>query len=162
MEGHPPAGGPAGPPMGLSEPYEGQRMQGDPYQTQPQQGYPPQQGYGSPRGAYRVQQQGGGGSGMGDRAAEVAQTVGRHIRTPETKPFYATSEFLVWLLTAVGLLIAGAVIDNGDHGDVLRANTVWLLITILSFAYIISRGISKSGTRYRNDNRGNGDGYGGY
>jgi len=27
--------------------------------------------------------------------------------------------------------------------------TVWTLITIVSFAYIISRGISKAGTKYR-------------
>jgi len=76
--------------------------------------------------------------------------VGRHIHTPETKAFFKTSEFAVWVLTVIGLLIAGAVVDSSDgSADVLRANTVWLLITVISFAYIISRGISKAGTKYR-------------
>jgi len=79
--------------------------------------------------------------------------VGRHIRTPETKPFYKSSEFAVWVITVVGLLIAGASVGDNGHGDVLRANTVWLLITVISFAYIISRGISKAGTKYRDGNR---------
>jgi hypothetical protein len=124
----------------------GQHPQGAPYQPGPPQGYvqqPPYQG----------QQQ---GPGVGERAAEVAQTVGRRIRTPETKPFYMTSEFLVWLFTVLGVLIAGAVVDSGDHGDVITANLVWILVTVISFAYIISRGISKAGTKYRSDGRGGG------
>ena len=101
--------------------------------------------------------------GVGDRAAEVMQNVGRTMRTPETKPFFLTSEFLVWLITVAALVIAGAVVDSGDHGDVLRANLVWILFTAVSFAYIISRGISKAGTKYRDRDQGSGysgDGYG--
>ena len=131
------------------------------YQQQPPQ--PPQPGYGDPQGyggqGYGGQGYGGQGydqpsPGAGERAAQVAHRIDRHIRTPETKPFYKASEFMVWLLVTIGLLIAGAVVDNGDHGDVLRANTVWILITILSFAYIISRGISKAGTKYNGGNSG--------
>jgi len=70
--------------------------------------------------------------------------------TPETKAFFKTSEFAVWTLTVIGLLIAGAVVDASKGStDAFRANTVWTLITIVSFAYIISRGISKAGTKYR-------------
>jgi hypothetical protein len=99
--------------------------------------------------------------GVGDRAADMMQSVGRHIRTPETKPFFMTSEFLVWLITVVSIVIAGAVVGSGDHGDVLRANLVWILFTAVSFAYIISRGISKAGTKYR-DRDGGGSSYRGY
>lgn len=80
----------------------------------------------------------------------------RHVRTPETKPFFQTSEFAVWALTVIGLLIAGAAVTAGPTGDVLRANTVWTLITVISFAYIISRGISKAGSKYRDRDGGPG------
>jgi hypothetical protein len=92
----------------------------------------------------------------------MMQNVGRHIRTPETKPFFMTSEFLVWLITVICLVIAGAVVGSGDHGDVMRANLVWILFTVISFAYIISRGISKAGTKYRDRDGSSGGGYRGY
>jgi hypothetical protein len=118
----------------------------------------PAGGYPSPTAAYAPAPQGyvppgydghQQGPGVGERASEVAQAFGRHVRTPETKPFYKTSEFMVWLVTVLGVLIAGATIDNSDHGDVLRANLVWVLVTVISFAYIITRGISKAGTKYQ-------------
>lgn len=119
---------------------------------------PPQPGYGNPAGyggpGYANQGYDQPTPGAGERAAQVAHRIDRHIRTPETKPFYKASEFMVWVIVTIGLLIAGAVVDNGDHGDVLRANLVWILITIVSFAYIISRGISKAGTKYRGDDSG--------
>ena len=122
-------------------------------QQPPQPPMQPPQGYGGQPQAY-------GEPGMQDRATQAVQTVGRHIKTPETKEFFKTSEFMVWLLTVVAVLIAGLVISGGDD-DELGATTVWTLVTVLSFGYIVSRGISKSGTR-----RGYGDapmdrGYGG-
>ncbi len=131
----------------------------------PQQG-PYQQGpgggYGQPYPGQQ-QQYPGHQPGIGDRATDMMQNVERHLRTPETKPFFMTSEFLVWLITVICLVIAGAVVDSGDHGDVLRANLVWILFTAISFAYIISRGISKAGTKYRDrDGGGGGNGGGGY
>jgi len=95
------------------------------------------------------------GPGMQERAAQAFQTVSRHVRTPETKEFFKTSEFAVWVITVLGLLIAGASIGGGND-DEFPASVVWTLVTALSFAYIISRGISKAGTR-----RGDGDGHGG-
>ena len=74
------------------------------------------------------------GTGTG---AEIA----RQVATPETKEFYKTSEFLVWGLTTIGLMIAAATVD------VLDANTLWRYLTWLTAAYIVSRGISKFGTR---------------
>lgn len=95
----------------------------------PQQ-YPP--GY----DPYGQQQQGGH-----DRAAEAAAFSRKHIRTPETKEFFKTSEFMIWALTAITLLIAGAASEQFDGGR------VWLYFTIASAAYILSRGIAKAGTR---------------
>jgi len=61
----------------------------------------------------------------------------------ETKAFYKTSEFMVWLLSVVGVLVVTYVDDSGSlsnwHG--------WLLIAVLSAAYMLSRGVAKSATR---------------
>jgi hypothetical protein len=115
----------------------------------------PQPGYGQqpPPGAYPPQQQQpyGGGGGVGDVAAQVQ----RAVRTPETKPFFLTSEFLVWLIAVIALFIAGAATGD-DNGDDLPASVVWTLFTAISFAYIISRGISKAGAKYGGAPRGRG------
>lgn len=76
-----------------------------------------------------------------DRAAEAAAFARKHIRTPETKEFFKTSEFMIWALTVVVLVIAGAASEQFDGGR------VWLYFTIASAAYIVSRGIAKAGTR---------------
>lgn len=81
----------------------------------------------------------------------TADLVRRHISTPETKEFFKTSEFAVWFVTIIGLLIAGAISEN------LFSNLVWILITATSFAYIVSRGIAKAGAK-----RGWGAGPGAY
>lgn len=112
------------------------------------QAYPPQgqHGYGQ-----QGLQGGGGGQGFGDRASQAADRVARHVKTPETKEFFKTSEFIVWALTVAGILIAGLSVSEGDGSDFAAAQ-VWLYVTLASFAYIISRGIAKAGTR-----RGYGD-----
>ena len=72
---------------------------------------------------------------------DAAQAARRYVRTPETKEFYRTSEFLLWLLMAIGLLVASAVNDAFD------AEQVWPTLVLLTSAYILSRGIAKSGSR---------------
>jgi hypothetical protein len=61
----------------------------------------------------------------------------------ETKAFYKTSEFLVWLLSIAGVLAVTYIDDSASlsnwHG--------WLLVSVLSAAYMLSRGIAKSGSR---------------
>ena len=75
-----------------------------------------------------------------DRAAEAAAFARRHIRTPETKEFFKTSEFLVWGVTFLAVLIAGAASDTFD------GSRIWIAASVLSAAYILSRGIAKAGT----------------
>jgi hypothetical protein len=61
----------------------------------------------------------------------------------ETKAFYKTSEFMVWVLTVAGVLVVTYINDSASlsnwHG--------WLLVTVLSSVYMLSRGIAKAGTR---------------
>ncbi len=67
-----------------------------------------------------------------------------HGEAKETKTFSKTSEFFVWLGTVLAILIAALVIKS------FGPDQAWLFVTILSSAYIISRGIAKSGAR-KND-----------
>lgn len=112
---------------------------GPPY---PPQGQPvaPQ----APPAAYPPQGYGDGQSGP----AAFAHDVARHIRTPETKEFFKTSEFAVWLVTVAALLIAGLAAGN------FFSHQVWPLVTGISAAYILSRGLSKAGAKRGSNNDG--------
>jgi hypothetical protein len=121
--------GPSGP---MTEQQGPLPQAGPPQQTQ-QVPYPPQQqqGYGGmPQGYPR------GGNGH-----DVAEQARRYMHTPETKEFFRTSEWLIWLVMTVALFIAAAVHDN------FSAEQAWPLAIGLSAAYILSRGIAKSGAR---------------
>lgn len=85
-----------------------------------------------PRDRYRD------GPGFVDDAARFAR---RHIRTPETKEFFKTSEFFLTLIGAIVLIVASAAQGTFD------ANEMWPLFTFLLAAYVLSRGIAKSGAR---------------
>lgn len=64
----------------------------------------------------------------------------------ESKPAWRTSEFWVFVVLALGLLIAGLATGSGDGTDDLGAGRVWLYVTILGSAYLVSRGLAKAGT----------------
>jgi hypothetical protein len=64
----------------------------------------------------------------------------------ETKLFFLTSEVLVLAVIAAAIAIAMGVLDNFD------APRGWLLITIIGAAYMVARGLAKSGTRDPNPN----------
>jgi hypothetical protein len=61
----------------------------------------------------------------------------------ETKPFYLTSEFLVFVLYLMGLGVTAATDATVD------ARLFWILATAATSAYMLSRGIAKAATRSR-------------
>ena len=61
----------------------------------------------------------------------------------ETKPFFFTSEFWGTLALIVALAIGAATADDID------ARLFWILTTAITFGYVLSRGIAKSGTKSR-------------
>jgi len=65
----------------------------------------------------------------------------RFRRPIETRPFFMTSEFLVFALMLISLFIASAVVDDVD------SRLAWILGIGLAAAYIVSRGIAKAGSR---------------
>jgi hypothetical protein len=81
----------------------------------------------------------------------------RHVpvtKSTETKAAFKTTEMVAYVMAVVGVLIAGAVIDESNAGG-LGGKQVWLYVTILTVGYMISRGLAKSGSRdpYTDDNR---------
>jgi hypothetical protein len=72
----------------------------------------------------------------------------REHSSSETKPFYLTSEFLVYVLLLMGLGITAADSPSMD------ARFFWTAATAVTIAYMLSRGIAKSGSRsYARDPR---------
>jgi hypothetical protein len=83
------------------------------------------------------------------RAAAPASP-SRVRRADETKPAFKTTEFIAYVAILVGVFVAGLVIKGGDT-DEFKAPVVWLYAVILTFGYLVSRGIAKSGSRHRYD-----------
>ena len=67
----------------------------------------------------------------------------RPTYTSETKPFFLTSEFLVFVLFVMGLGIGASTSADVD------ARLFWILTTVATSFYMLSRGIAKSGSRSR-------------
>jgi hypothetical protein len=67
----------------------------------------------------------------------------RAIHDSETRPFYVTSEFLAYALFLMGLAITASTSESID------ARFFWQWAGLLTIAYMIARGLAKSGTRSR-------------
>lgn len=82
------------------------------------------------------------------QAARTTHSV--HTVWSETKSALKTTEFYVWLVVSVAILIAAAVTDNGDDDQRFGADHAWLYVAIVTAAYIVSRGLAKAGV-HRDD-----------
>jgi hypothetical protein len=71
----------------------------------------------------------------------------RTVRTSETKPFYKTTEFIVYVVVTLAVLIAAALVDNGEDGQGFGADKAWMYVSWLTIGYMISRGLAKAGAR---------------
>ena len=75
--------------------------------------------------------------------------------TTETKHSLKTTEFWAMVALIAGILIASAIIGEGDSGagdgegavDQFPAVRAWLYVTIVGSAYMVSRGLAKAGSR---------------
>ena len=61
----------------------------------------------------------------------------------ETKAAFKTTEFMAYLASVAGVLIASAIDDTID------ARLAWILVAALGIGYMLSRGFAKSGSRHR-------------
>ena len=84
-----------------------------------------------------------GAPATGDGIARTA----RRLAT-ETKQAFKTTEFWAFVAIVLGILISAAAIKGGDNGtDEFIARHAWLYVSIVTGAYLISRGLAKSGSQ---------------
>jgi hypothetical protein len=70
----------------------------------------------------------------------------------ETKASFKTTEFMVFIVATVGVLLASYLVQATDgRGDYFLADKAWLYVVILSVGYMVSRGLAKSGSRHHGD-----------
>jgi hypothetical protein len=72
--------------------------------------------------------------------------------TTETKHALKTTEFWAMVAIIAGILIASAVVGQGDGNgnanvDAFPASRAWLYIAIVGVGYMVSRGLAKAGSR---------------
>jgi hypothetical protein len=84
--------------------------------------------------------------GRFERGGTVARRRPSRLTT-ETKHSSKTTEFYAYIAATVGVLLAGLLTKAGDgHDDRLAAKQTWLYVSIVAGAYLISRGLAKSGS----------------
>jgi hypothetical protein len=78
-------------------------------------------------------------------ATDRVRTRKERVVTKETKVAFQTTEFMVYLLSVAGVLIASAIDDTID------ARLAWILVAAVGVGYMLSRGLAKSGSVHRPD-----------
>ena len=90
------------------------------------------------------------GNAKTDRAGTNGSSNPSRIRrfTTETKQAFKTTEFWAFVGVVAMILISAAVIKGGDTGgtDEFIAKQAWLYVAIVTGAYLIGRGLAKSGS----------------
>jgi hypothetical protein len=66
----------------------------------------------------------------------------RNVALEETKPSFKTTELMTMVGIVLAILIASAVADNFD------APRAWTLVAVVASAYMVARGLAKSGSRH--------------
>jgi hypothetical protein len=85
---------------------------------------------------------------MGTPGAHADHDSGVRRLTTETKASFKTTEFFAMVAVIIGILIAAASIGATEgHPDKFVGSQAWLYVTIVASAYMISRGLAKSGSR---------------
>jgi hypothetical protein len=82
--------------------------------------------------------------------------VANHVRrlSTETKAAFKTTELVAFLTVVAGILIAAAIVKaTPGHHDAFTAARAWLYVSIVTVGYMVSRGLAKSGTPQRHDER---------
>jgi hypothetical protein len=82
-----------------------------------------------------------------ETADRVRPTSAPRTTHDETKPSFKTSELITMIGIVAAILIASASADNFD------APRAWTLVAVVASAYMIARGLAKSGSRHVDNDR---------
>jgi hypothetical protein len=77
-----------------------------------------------------------------ETADRLRTSTPRVVTHDETKPSFKTTELMTMIGIVVAILIASAVADNFD------APRAWTLVAVVASAYMVARGLAKSGSRH--------------
>jgi len=88
---------------------------------------------------------------MDPTARSVTPTRSVRRGVEETKHSSKTTEFYAMVAVLVGILIAAWYVGRDSVTDAFTAERAWLYVAIVASAYMISRGLAKSGTRQPTD-----------
>jgi hypothetical protein len=80
-------------------------------------------------------------------SSDLARKRDGHRSATETKHALKTTEFWMYVVVVVAVLIAADNLGGGQGNDVFRADKAWLFVTLLTIGYMISRGLAKAGSR---------------
>jgi hypothetical protein len=69
----------------------------------------------------------------------------------ETKHATKTTEFYAMVAGIIAILVASWYVGRDSVTDAFTAERAWLYVTIVASAYMISRGLAKSGSRQPTD-----------
>jgi len=129
--------------------YQGGGAYGSPQDTSQFPG-PPQQWGGHPQGQpYPDQGHHGHQSHQGGLQGMLpggSGSRGKNIRST-----FKTTEFWIFVVLALAMLIAAAVTDQGPDDQGFGAAQAWKYVTWLGIAYILSRGLTKFGGHEKDD-----------
>jgi hypothetical protein len=68
--------------------------------------------------------------------------------TTETKASTKTTEFFIFVAMVLAVVVTANLYDgNGTDGDPFGATTAMRYVVYLTIAYLVSRGLAKSGSR---------------
>lgn len=86
------------------------------------------------------------------RRQELLDRPGAARLSTETKHSLKTTEFWAMIVVIVGILIASAMVGEGEgtggaETDAFPAVRAWLYVAIVAVGYMVSRGLSKAGSR---------------
>ena len=82
--------------------------------------------------------------------AQLARVAPR--RGSETKAAFKTTEFIVYVVAVIGVLLASWLVSTTEaHEDYFRADRAWFYVVLLSIGYMVSRGLAKAGSRQHDD-----------
>jgi hypothetical protein len=111
-----------------------------------------QQHWGGQQGHQYQGHQGQGHQGQGGfQGMMQGGPLGNRGGRPNIRSTFKTTEFWIFVVVSIGLLIAAAVTDEGVDNQGFSAHEAWKFVVWLAIGYMLSRGLTKFGGHERGE-----------